>query len=176
MLSGYQFREEALPLLFAAPAAKLVDAQVRMRTVRKAYRRGRAADFLHRDHVCEVAERRPAILFFDRDTEQAQFAEFRPEITRKPVAFVDLRRPRCNAIGRERGNGLAQQVDILAEAEVKIEHLGNSLVESIACTSLRESAAELNTMLAVGRYRASMSREKSSYCDVMPSLANKLRL
>jgi hypothetical protein len=73
--------------------------------------------------MCQVTEGGPAILFLDCDTEQAKLAEFRPEVTGKFVICIDIRGARCNPVSRERRDGLAQQVEILAEPEIEIEHL-----------------------------------------------------
>ncbi len=102
-----------------------------MRAVGQPDRRGCAADLLHRNHVREVAERRAAVFFLDRDTEQPQLAQFRPQITRKLVVCVDVGRARCNPVGGERRHGFAQQVVVVAEPEVKIEHADYSVNKSV---------------------------------------------
>ena len=107
-----------------------------MRPVGQPDRRGRAADFLHGDHVRKVTERRTAVFLFHRDAEQAQLAQFRPQVARKFVAFVDVGGARSNPVGRERRDGFAQQVDVLAQPEVKIEHADYPVNKSVTCTTV----------------------------------------
>ena len=65
-----------------------------MRAVRKPDRGRAARDLLHRDDVREVAHRRAAVLFLDRDAEQAEGAELAPQVGGELVRLVDLRRAR----------------------------------------------------------------------------------
>ena len=71
-------------------------------------------------------------------------------------------------------DGFAQQVDILSEAKIKIEHGGVSRKDCRQIVVYR--ARGLNTMLAVVRQSVSIKSEKSSYWEVIPSFANRLRL
>ena len=61
-------------LLVRAPAGDLVDAQVRVRAVAEADRRARAAHFLDRDDVLEIAEPEPAVGFGHGDAVQPELA------------------------------------------------------------------------------------------------------
>ena len=125
VLAADELRQVALLLRFAAVAADLVDAKVRMRAVGQSHRRGRARDLLHRDDVGEVSHRRAAVLFLDGDAEQSQVAHLPPQVGRKEVVVIDGRGARRDLVGGELLHGRAQHVDRLAVVEVegrKIEH------------------------------------------------------
>src|SRR5262249_51583022 len=82
--------------------------------------RGRCArDFLHRDDVREVAHRGAAKLFLDRDAQQAQVAQLRPEVARKFVGAVDLRGARSNLTRGEPGYALAEDIRSFAQVEME---------------------------------------------------------
>ncbi len=83
MLAGDQLRQVLALLRFRAPAADLVDAEIRMRAVRQADRARGPAQLFHRHDVREIAEAGTAELRFHRDAEQAELAEPRPEVARK---------------------------------------------------------------------------------------------
>ena len=90
-----------------------------MRAVAEADRGRRAADFLDRDDMFEVAEREPAIFLLDGDAVQAEFAHRRPEIAREPVLGVDLRGERRDLVGGETLRRLADHVGGLTEPEIE---------------------------------------------------------
>ena len=70
----------------------------------------------------EIAEFRATVVALDRDAEQTQLPEFGPEIPRKQVAFIDLRRSRCDAVRSETAYGIAQQIQLFAVTKVELEH------------------------------------------------------
>jgi hypothetical protein len=116
VLAGDQARQVALLLLGRAPAAKLVDAQIRVRAVREAHACRGATDLLHRDDVRQVTEPRAAEFGFHRDAEQPHLAQFRPQVARKGVVAIDRSRPRCDfALGKV-AHRFAEQIDLFAEA------------------------------------------------------------
>ena len=70
----------------------------------------------------EVSEPGAAPLGFDRDAEQAEFTEPRPEVPREDVAAVDLVGPGAKLGLGERAQRLAKHLDVVAEAEFEVEH------------------------------------------------------
>src|SRR5690606_16117804 len=85
-----QFRQIALLLVGAAIPADLVHAEIGMRAVGKADRAGSARNLLHGHAMFEIAEAGPAPFLFNRDAEQPELAELRPQIAREFVFPVDL--------------------------------------------------------------------------------------
>src|SRR6516225_3112019 len=69
--------------------------------------------------MLEIAEPGAAILFLDRDSVQAERAEFRPEISGELVGLVDFVGARRNLMAGEVVNGFAQCVRGLAKIEVE---------------------------------------------------------
>ncbi len=84
-------------------------------------RRG-ATDFLHGHDVGQIAQPRTAVVFSGRYTEQAEFAEFGPQVTRKLVAGIDLCGARRNSVGREALHCLAQEIDVFTKAKIEVIH------------------------------------------------------
>ena len=70
----------------------------------------------------EIAESGTAQLRLHGDPEQPELAEPRPEVARKSVLAIDVRGTRCDLRRREFAHGLAQQVDVFAEAEIEVLH------------------------------------------------------
>ena len=60
-----------------------------------------------------------AVVRIGGDAEQAELAEFLPELRRELVALVDLGRQRRDAFLREAVHHLAQRVDILTKPEIQ---------------------------------------------------------
>ena len=56
------------------------------------------------------------------DPEQSEIAELRPEVARKLVTLVDLRRARRDAVGGKRRDRFTQHVDVFAETEIEVKH------------------------------------------------------
>src|SRR3954447_16783112 len=98
MLARNQLRQIFPLLLFTAVPADLVDAKVRMRTVREADRRRRPGYFLNRHAMLEIAKPAAAIFLLDRDAMQPERAELRPEVARKLIGLVDIRGARCDLV------------------------------------------------------------------------------
>src|SRR5207237_10814140 len=111
----------------AAVAPDLVDAQVRVRAVGKPDRRGSARDLLHRDNVGEVAHHGAAVVFLDRDAQEAELAELGPQIARKLVRAVDLGGARRDFLPGEVLHRFAQHGKGLAVIEVEKAHVGDYL-------------------------------------------------
>jgi len=124
MLAGDELRQVLLALRLAAVPADLVDAEIGMRAVGQCHRGRGTAQLLDGDDVREVAERRSAVVFLDRDAEQAERAELRPQIHRKFVAAIDFRCARRNFLRREVLHRGAQHVDRLAvvESQERVVH------------------------------------------------------
>jgi hypothetical protein len=121
VLAADELRQVSTLLPGRTPAMDLVDAEVGVRAVGEPDRARRAADFLDRDDVREVPHAGPAPLGTDGDAVQAEVAELRPEVARELVA-VDLVGPAGNLARREGAHRFAQQVDVLAKAEIEVEH------------------------------------------------------
>ena len=119
MLAGNELWQITAPLLVAAVAADLVDAQVRMRAVGQADRGAGARNLLHGDAMGEIAEPRPAPLLLDRDAEEPELAELRPQLPRKAVGAVDLGGVRRDLVLGKSAHRVAQHVDVAAEAEIE---------------------------------------------------------
>ncbi len=109
-----------LLLGFGAVEVDLVDAEIGVRAVGQADGGGGAGDFFHGDGVGEVAHAGPAILFGHGDAEQADGAEFLPEIGGEIVIAIDGGGAGGDFGGGEAADGVAQGFDF--RAEVKIEH------------------------------------------------------
>src|SRR5436305_14811843 len=101
MLAAHQLGQVSITLRIRAVQPDLVYAQVGMGAVGEPDRAGRARDLFHGNRVCEIAETGAAPALRHCHPQQSLFTEGRPEVTRKLVAAVDLRRPRCNAFRRE---------------------------------------------------------------------------
>ena len=112
-----QLRQVLLLLRLAGVVGDVLHAQVRVRAVGQADRAGGARDFLHRDHVREIAQVRAAVFARHGDAEQAHLAELLPQVGRERVVVVDQVRARRDLRVRERAHGLAQQVDVFAEGK-----------------------------------------------------------
>ena len=91
-----------------------------MRAVAQAHRGARAAHFLDRDDVLEVAEPEPAVGLGHGDPVQPQFTHRRPQVARELVLAVDFLGARGDHLVGEAGDGLADHRRLLAEAEVEI--------------------------------------------------------
>ncbi len=90
-----------------------------MRPVGQADRGGAARDLLHRHAMGEIAEARAAPLLFDRDAEETERAELRPQLARKAVGAVDLVGARRDIVLGESAHGIAQHFKIAAQAEIE---------------------------------------------------------
>src|SRR3954453_22811713 len=109
-------------LRLIAVAADLVDAEVRVRAVGQADACRGAADLLHRDRVLEVAEARPAELLLDREAQEPEHAELRPELAREGVGAVDLLGERRDLSLCERRDRVADHLRRLAEVVAERGH------------------------------------------------------
>src|SRR5271155_5613189 len=118
-LTRDQLRQIAAFLLVVAIAADLIDAQVRMRAVGEPDRGRGARNLLHGDAMSEVAEPCTAQFFLDRDTEKPKRPELWPQFARKAVIAVDLTGERRNLVLGEGPRGVAQHLDLVAEAEIE---------------------------------------------------------
>src|SRR5262249_51909113 len=67
----------------------------------------------------EIAEARAAVFFFNRDAVQPECADFRPELARKFVGFVDIGGTRRDFVACEILDGFAKRIRGLAEIEVE---------------------------------------------------------
>src|SRR5579872_3763456 len=110
MVAGDQLGQITPLLLVAAPAAQLVDAQVRMRAVGQADRSGSPRDLLHCQAVLEIAEPGSAVLLLDRDAVQAEGAHCRPELARKTVLAIDPFGKRRDPVAGKSCNAGAQEI------------------------------------------------------------------
>ena len=119
MLAGNELRQIALLLLGAGVAPDLVDAEIGMRAVGKADRRRAAGNLLHRHAMGEIAHAGAAPFLLDRDAEQAERAELRPQLARKFVGAVDLSGAWRDFFAGEGADRLAQHIDVVAEAEIE---------------------------------------------------------
>src|SRR5664280_3837268 len=90
-----------------------------MRAVGHTDRCAGARNLLHGHAMMQIAEAGTAILLLHRDTVQAERAHLRPQIAREGIVAVDGRGARRDAVLREAVGGLAQHVDVGAEAEIE---------------------------------------------------------
>src|ERR1700726_489545 len=141
MLPAQKPRQIARLLLRGAPAAQLIHAQVRMRSVREPDRGARTADLLHRDDVFEVTQATAAVLRLVGDAEKSEGAQLRPQIARKGIRGVDLRGARGDELGGELAHGLAQQVDALAKLEIKFDHVTSVILTLMEARGARARRA-----------------------------------
>src|SRR6266511_3629986 len=118
MLAGHELRQVFLLLRRGAVAADLVDAQIGARTGGKPDRGRGARDLFHGDDVGEIAHRGAAVLLLDRDAEQAERAELRPQVGRKLVAAVDLARARRDLLRREIAHAIAPEAIVPRAGEI----------------------------------------------------------
>src|SRR3546814_14303133 len=97
MLSRDQPRQIVRLLRLIAPAADLVDAQIRMGAIGQADSSRSTRYFLDRDHMVEIAEPQPAPFLFDGDAVEAKRAHRGPQlVAREPVVGI--------CFGGERGD------------------------------------------------------------------------
>ncbi len=61
----------------------------------------------------------------DRDAEQAEVAELAPQVHREFVVAIDVGRAGRDLGGGEAAHRFPQEVDVLTQAEVEIEHGGH---------------------------------------------------
>ncbi len=127
-------RGEILGLLLGiAPAADLVDAQVRMRAVAEAERGRGPADFLDRDDVFEIAETQPAIGFTHGQAVQAELAHLAPQfLAREIVLAVDLLGLGGDLFVGEAGHGVADHFRAFAKLEIEIGGRAHALSLGLA--------------------------------------------
>src|SRR3546814_14607733 len=90
MLAGYLLRQVFSLLSIIAPAPDLINAEVGMRAIREAHRRGRAGNFLHRHHMFQITKAQDAPFLLDGDAMQPQLPHFRSEGGRRPILRIDL--------------------------------------------------------------------------------------
>ena len=79
----------------------------------------------------KVAECGAAELFLDRYAEQSELAKLRPQVAGELVVRVDSFGARRNSVPGKRRYRLTQQVDVLAETEIEIEHGESSQIKSM---------------------------------------------
>jgi hypothetical protein len=109
-----------------------------MGPIRQRNRSRSTADFLHRNDVFEITQTCAAGSLLHGDAEQAQIAEFRPQLARKRVVAIDLRSNGSDVRLREGRDAGAQQFDVLAQVEVEVFR-ELRLHESAPCTDARIS-------------------------------------
>src|SRR3546814_17450167 len=118
MLAADQFREIFRLLFIIAPAADLVDAEVRVGTIAEADRCRRARYLLDRDDMFQIAEPESAPLLLDRDAVEAEFAHRRPQfIAWKPVLAIGAVGERSDLFVGEARGGLADHIGGFYERE-----------------------------------------------------------
>ena len=117
--------QKSLLLLGRAEALQLIHAEVRMCRVGEANRSRRTADLFHDEHVCEIAEPGAAERWLDGYAKQADRAELAPQIARENVARVDVRRQGRDLLEREAAYMIAQQRQVVVEAEIEIDHVAS---------------------------------------------------
>src|SRR5687767_125334 len=121
------------PFLAAgAVAANLVHAQVGMGTVRKANRTGSAGDLLHGNAMFHVAEPRSAVFLLHGDAEDAESAQFRPEMARKRIAAVDFMGNRSDFIACKIFHCLANGLRRLPETEIKTAIIASAHMDMLS--------------------------------------------
>src|SRR4051812_29681121 len=69
--------------------------------------------------MLEIAEAGAAVFFFNGDAQQPELAHLRPQLARELIAAVDLVGARRDLVLRKFARGLAQHVDLFAEAEIE---------------------------------------------------------
>ena len=119
MLAANQPRQIPPLLILGSITGNLVDAQIGVRAVGQADGGGRPRNFLHRDHVLQVAHGGAAVLFRDRDAQQTHRAHLRPEVHGEGVILVDRRRTGRDFGGGEGFHLIAQHVRGLPQIEVQ---------------------------------------------------------
>ena len=96
-----------------------------MGTVAEADGGGRAADFLHRDHMGKIAKPGTAVGFRHCNAVQAQFAHLRPKVARKLVGAIDMVCARGDLGGGEGADAVAQHFKFIAVVEAQLVlHVG----------------------------------------------------
>ena len=101
-----------------------------------------AADLLHRHDMLQVAHAGAPILRRDGEAEQADGAQFRPEIGGEVVGEVDGGGTRRDLIGGKGFHDVAQQVGDLAQVEVQAAHLVGHAVDVLRVAFRRQYATE----------------------------------
>src|SRR3546814_14764761 len=105
-------------LSIIAPAPDLINAEVGMRAIREAHRRGRAGKFLHRHHMFQITKDQAAPFLPDGDAMQPKLPQFRPEVARKPLLPIKLRSYRGDAAGVHPRGSFADTPRIYTKAQI----------------------------------------------------------
>src|SRR5437867_3057178 len=97
---------------------------------------GGAADLLHRHDMFDITHPGTAKLLLDGDTQEAELAHSRPEISGEAVAAVYFCRARRDFRGGKLRHLLAQHVDRFAQTEIETAHdMASSIGRGRASTS-----------------------------------------
>ena len=90
-----------------------------MRAVGEADRGRGAGNLLHRHDMGEIAHARAAAIRIGRDAEQAEAAQFPPQMHREFVVAVDRSGQRRYLLLREAPHHVAQRLDLLVVPELQ---------------------------------------------------------
>ena len=119
LFTATQGGQIALFLRLAAVPIDLVETQIGHGAVGQPHRGRRAADFLHHHGVGQVAQAAAPVGFVHGDAEQAHRAELGPQIGGEFIVAVDGGGARCDLLLTHPQHGVAESVDVFAEAEVE---------------------------------------------------------
>ena len=89
-----------------------------MRTIRQTYRCRSTGDFLHGHHVRHITHAAATVLFTHGHTEQTHVTKLAPQVSRKLIVGIHLCSTWGNFIVGKILYGIAQHVDVVAQAEV----------------------------------------------------------
>jgi hypothetical protein len=91
-----------------------------MRAIGEPDRPRGARDLFHGDGVGEIAEAGATPALRDRDAEETELPEGRPQVARKLIAAVDVGGARGDPLRGKAAHLLADLLDRLAEAEIAV--------------------------------------------------------
>jgi hypothetical protein len=114
-----KLREILLALRLGPVEVEVVDAEIRVRAVRKPDRSGGARDFLHRHHVGEISQARAAVRIRHRHAQEAQLAQLSPHVRRERVLRVDLGGARRQLRVAHALHRVSKRVEFLVEVGIE---------------------------------------------------------
>ncbi len=117
MLAGDQFRQILALLLGVAVQLDLIDAEIGMGAIGERHGGGRASDLLDHDRMRQIAHVDAAEFLRHGDAKKAERAHFRPELVRKHIGAINLRRARLQLLLSPAMGHRLQGLDLLTKSE-----------------------------------------------------------
>ena len=126
MLAADQLGQVLGFLRLSAVAVDLVHTQIAVRAIGQAHGSTGTRNFLHRNHVGEIAHIGSAILLRDGDAQHSQLTKLAPYIHGELVSTINFSRTRRNLALRKVTHGIAQRINIFTELKVQSWQIGKA--------------------------------------------------